>query len=81
MTPEERKIDDLLVDLVNMTQTDEYPGERQDRIKTAKASLLQMLVEARIDELRKISIHKPVLDREERIKELSAQLNPKEEES
>ena len=36
-------LDDYLVDLVNMTQTDEYVGEREDRIATAKQAITAKL--------------------------------------
>ncbi len=79
MTPEERKIDEIFDKLFSGL------GDSPISEDEAKASLLQMLDSARLDEAKK---HWQATFRDDysewstkRIDELSAQLNPKEKES
>lgn len=56
--PVDEHIDDVLLDLVIMTQTDEYPGEREDRLKQASQDIMQLCQaecnRARISELERV---------------------------
>lgn len=74
------QIEAILRDLVHMTQTDEYPGEREDRIETATKAIEALISQSVMEELEILlsNVPMPTLSYEQvgdRIKELKTLAN------